>query len=118
MMDKRYKIAQQLLYTRMVKICESKYPGMHPADVVSYLRLGEKMTQRQAADYLGVSISCIRQWQKPEASIHNITPFEILTKRENARRTNERVKSGEIVSGTRWRLQFSNGWAKNERNRV
>jgi DNA-binding transcriptional regulator YiaG len=114
MTDKRYEISQRLSYTRMVKICESRYPGMHPANVVTYLRVGERMTQEQAANHLGVSISCIRRWQKPEASVHNITPLEMLTKRNNANRLNERIRKGEIKSGKRWRSQFANGWVKNE----
>jgi hypothetical protein len=103
MRDLRYEIIQRLPYTRMVRICEDRYPGMHPADVVSYLRLGEQMTQEQAAKYLGVSLSCIRRWQKPEAGVHILTERELESKRRSAQALNGKIRNGEIVSGRRWR---------------
>ena len=114
MNDVRYRWRGELKYTRMVGACERMYPGMHPADVVSYLRLGEGMTQEQAAEHLGVSLSTIRHWQKPEASIHIVTEREIDAKRANAMRTNERIKSGEIQPSNSWRTQFGNGWLTSE----
>jgi len=113
--DIRYRWRGELKYTRMVKVCGVRFPGRHPADVVSYLRLGEHMTQEQAAKYLGVALTTIRRWQKPEAGVHNMTAKEMEAKRANARRMNERVRNGEIQSGGRkiWYSQFMNGWLKN-----
>jgi DNA-binding transcriptional regulator YiaG len=71
--------------------------------VVSFLRLGEQMTQEQAAAHLGVCLTTLRRWQKPEAGIHNITAKELDTKRRHAQVLNEKISRGEVVMGKMWR---------------
>jgi hypothetical protein len=91
--DKRYEISQLLIRRRMVKICEEKYPGMHPSDVVNYLRLGECMTEVEAAHHLRVGLSTLRSWQRPEAGGQIITDKLRQLRRNNARRLNEQKRN-------------------------
>jgi len=104
--DVRYKSRDDLRYDVMVRTCEKKHPFMHPSDVVSFLRIGEQMTQKQTAKYLGVSVTTIRTWQKPEAQIHIYTEKERQVKRRSAIRLNELADQGLVKRGKKWRNEF------------
>lgn len=74
----------------MFRACARQYPGMHPSDVVQYLRIGEEMTLMQIAELLGVSKSTVSEWQRPEIQyIQTITVKALAASRKNVVRMNQ-----------------------------
>ena len=104
MIDKRYIDKFALKYTKMVKVCEHLYGNLHPSDVVGMLR-SQGMHQSQIAVHLGVSLSAIRQWQRPEAGgvIYDDEHRERVRKTMIA--LNERIRRGEVRMRSPWRNQ-------------
>lgn len=110
--DMRYKDRNDLRYGVMVRACEKKHPFMHPSDVVTMLRVGEEMTRKQVAEYLGVSEQTVYTWERPEAQVHIYTEKERRAKQRNAIALNKKANQGEVKRGEKWRNEFQNGFFK------
>lgn len=99
MTDKRYAPLCQLPETKMVRLCVSQY-GLHPSDVISMLR-NDGMHQRDIAALLGVSLSSVRHWQRPDVGG---TIYDDAH-RERARKAMRRINAQGLNHRSTWRGQ-------------
>jgi len=104
MRDKRYTDIYALPETKMIRVCMTRY-GQHPSDVITMLRL-QGMHQYEIAADLGVSLSTVRHWQRPEVGGTIYGEAHRERSRELMTRLNDQMRRGELKRArTPWRKQ-------------